>query len=161
MGFENTAGMGVNNFYGPRTTNSKFGGRIDDDVVKHASWVFNFDDLPRGTTGKLEMSLPAYAKILTARFEVLTGFTSTSTLTDLDVGLQQSDGTAISAGGLLPSTQLTQTAILSRGLFTVGTGVLVGASIGAAAGELVVTATAADLLSGKARVIVSYITEGV
>ena len=161
MGFENSAGLGVRNYYGPRTTNSKFGGRVDDDLIKTAAWTFNYNDLPSGSTGKLEMSIPAYSKILSARLEILTGFTSTSTTTDLDIGLQTSAGVEVDLDGLVTAAQATQTVIATRGNFVTGAGALVGASIGAAAGELVVTPNVADLLTGKARLVVQYITEGV
>lgn len=161
MGFESNTGLGVLNHYGPRNVNQKFGGETPDDVIKTAVWTFDYNDLPAGGTNKLGMSIPAYAKILSARFEVLTGFTSSSATTDLDVGLEQADGTDIDLDGLLTAAQLTQTVIATRGNFVTGTGALVGASIGAAAGELVVTPTVADLTAGKARVIVEYIVEGV
>lgn len=161
MAFESTSGLGVLNHYGPRDTNQKYGGETPDDLIKTAVWTFDYDQLPAGGTNKLGMSIPAYAKILSARFEVLTGFTSTSTTTDLDVGLEQADGTDIDLDGFLTAAQLTQTVIATRGNFVTGTGALVGASIGAAAGELVVTPTVNDLTAGKARVIVQYVVEGV
>lgn len=161
MGFESNTGLGVLNHYGPRDVNQKFGGETPDDVIKTAVWTFDYNDLPAGGTNKLGMSIPAYAKILSARFEVLTGFTSSSATTDLNVGLEQADGTDIDLDGLLTAAQLTETVIATRGNFVTGTGALVGASIGAAAGELVVTPSVADLTAGKARVIVQYIVEGV
>lgn len=161
MTFENTAGLGVQKSYGPRTTNQKYGGQVPDDLVKYASWTFNYNDLPDAATDKLGLSIPAYAKILSARLEILTAFTSTSTTTDLDIGLQTAAGVEIDNDGLITAAQATQTVIATRGNFVTGTGALVGASIGATAGELVVTPTVADLLTGKARVIVSYILEGV
>lgn len=161
MGFENSAGLGVQNHYGPRTTNQKFGGKVPDDVVKFAAWTFNYNDLPDAASDKLGVSLPAYAKILSARMEILTAFTSTSTTTDLTVGLQTSGGTEIDDDGLITAANATQTTIGTRGNFITGSGALVGASIGATAGELVVTPSVADLLTGKARVIVEYIVEGV
>jgi len=161
MTFETDAKRGVLNHYGVRTTNQKFGGITCPELVKTAVWVFNYNDLPDAATDNLGLSIPAYSKILSARFEVLTAFTSTSTTTDLDVGLQTSAGVEIDNDGLLTAAVLTQTAIATRGNFYTGAGALVGASIGANAGELVVTPTANDLLTGKARVIVEYITEGV
>lgn len=165
MGFESTSGLGVQNHYGVRTTNQKFGGQVPDDIVKYAAWTFNYNDLPDAATNQLGLSIPAYAKILSAKLEIITGFTSTSTTTDLTVGLQQSDGTEIDNDGLITAAQATQTVIATRGNFADGAsgtpGALIGASIGAAAGELVVTASVADLTAGKGRVIVSYITEGV
>lgn len=160
MGFEADTLRGVLKHYGVRNTNQKYGGEIGDEVIKVASWTFNYDDLPAGATNKLGLSIPAYAKILSARLEILTGFTSTSTTTDLEIGLEQADGTDIDLDGFVTAAQATQTVIATRGNFVTGTGALVGASIGAAAGELVVTPSADDLLTGKARVIVEYILEG-
>lgn len=161
MGFETDAKRGVLNHYGVRTTNQKYGGEIADDVIKTAVWTFSYNDLPDAATNNLGFVIPAYAKILSARMEILTAFTSTSTTTDLDVGLQQADGTEIDNNGLITAAEATQTTIATRGNFITGAGALIGASIGAADGELVVTPTVADLLTGKARVIVQYIVEGV
>ncbi len=165
MALENTAGLGVQKHYGPRTTNQKFGGQVPDDLVKYAAWTFSYNDLPDAASDKLGLSIPAYAKILSAKLEILTAFTSTSTTTDLTVGLQTSGGTEIDNDGLITAAQATQTTIATRGNFIDGASgtpaALIGASIGATAGELVVTPSVADLLTGKARVIVSYIVEGV
>jgi len=153
-------GVAVN--YGPRETTSQYGGKVDTRGNIHvAEWIFDYDELPNYGANYLQLSIPAYAKILSSRFEVITGFTSTSTTTDLDVGLYTSAGVAIDAAGLHTAAQLTQTAIATRGNFYLGAGALVGTSIGATAGELVVTPTVADLLTGRGRVIVEYMLEGV
>lgn len=159
-GFENSAGLGVLNYYGPRDIEQKFGGRTDDDLYKVAAWTFSYDDLPAGATNKLGMSIPAYSKIISAHLEILEGFTSSSTTTDLAIGLEQANGTDIALDGLVTAAQATETVIATRGNFVVGAGALVGASIGANAGELVVTPTVADLTAGKARVVVKYLPEG-
>lgn len=159
--FETDAKRGVLNHYGVRTTKQRYGGEIDDDVLKVAAWTFSYDDLPVGGTDKLGLSIPAYSKIVSAYIEILTGFTSTSTTTDLDIGFEQADGTDIDLDGLFTASVLTQTAIATRGNTYVGAGALIGASIGTAAGELVVTPSAADLTAGKARIIVRYFKEGV
>lgn len=156
MTFEIDAKRGVANHYGVRTTNQKFGGEGSDDLIKTAAWTFSYNDLPAGGTNKLHYSIPAYAKILDVYLEIITGFTSTSTTTDLTVGLEQADGTDIDLDGLVTAANATQTTIASVGLI-VGSGALVGASIGAAAGELVVTPSVADLLTGEARLVVKYL----
>jgi hypothetical protein len=156
MTFEIDAKRGVANHYGVRTTNQKFGGQVDDDLIKTAAWTFSYSDLPAGGTNKLQYSIPAYAKILNARLEIITAFTSTSTTTDLEVGLEQADGTDIDLDGLVTAANATQTTIGAVGLIT-GSGALVGASIGAAAGEVVVTPSVADLLTGEARLVVQYL----
>lgn len=162
MGIETAAVRGVAVHYGRRETTGKYG-RLGNEtgVVKTAEWVFDYDDLPDADTTKLGVSIPAYAKIVSAKLEILTAFTSTSTTTDLTVGLQQADGTEVDNDGLLAATDATQTAIATRGNFITGAGALVGTDIGAAAGELVVAPSVDDLLTGKARVIVEYVVEKV
>jgi len=162
MSLEIAAIRGVTTHYGPRDTTGKFGGQVGSrGLVKQAVWTFDYSDLPAGSTHQHGVSLPAYTKIVNATFEVLTGFTSTSTTTDLTIGLEQADGTDIDLDGLVTAVQADQTVIATRGNTVVGTGALVGKSIGANAGELVVTPTTADLLTGRGRVIVEYIVEGV
>jgi len=161
MGYESDSKRGVLTHYGPRETNASYGGKTNrKGAIKEAVWTFDYDQLPDAGTTKLQVSLPAYAKIVSSRFEVLEAFTSTSTTTDLDVGLQTSAGVEIDDNGLHTAAQLTQTAIATRGNFYLGAGALVGTDIGADAGELVVTPTVDDLLTGRARVIVEYIEEG-
>ena len=148
----------VNSHYGPRNTTEKYGGAVNTDGrIKRATWEFSYDDLPAGGAGNLEMSIPAGATIVSAHLEIITGFTSTSTTTDLDIGLEQADGTDIDLNGLIAAAEATQTAIATDGNYITGAGALVGASIGAAAGELVVTPTVDDLLTGVGRVHVDYL----
>ena len=160
MGFESDAKRGVVNHYGPRETNSKFGGEYGTKTkVKTVEYEFTYDDLPDGSTNALNYSIPANARIISAKFIVDAAWTSTSGTTDLTVGLEQADGTAIDADGLLTAVNLADASIEDAadvGSVITGSGALVGASIGANAGELVVGSTAADLTAGAARVIVEY-----
>lgn len=145
--------------YGSRPTQMKYGGRADRAaLIKTAMWSFNYDDLPAGGASNLEQRIPAGSTIVSARFRVITAFTSTSTTSDLTVGLQTSAGVEIDNDGLLLATALTQTTIAVAGAIYTGTGALVGKTIGATAGELVVAPTVADLLTGRAEVIVEYMT---
>ena len=161
MSLENTSGRGVLSHYNGRSTTSKYGGgQTSKGVIKEATWVFDYNELPTGSTSALDLSIPAYAKIIRSYFEVLVAFTSTSTTTDLTVGFEQADGTDIDVDGLHTAAVLTQTAIATRGNTYLGTGNLVMADMGAAAGELVVIPSAADLLTGRARVVVEYMLEG-
>ena len=165
MTFEVEAKRGVLSSYGVRTTNQKYGGHIDDDVIKTAQWTFNYNDLPAGATNNLGLSIPANSTILSAKMQIITAFTSTSTTTDLLVGLEQADGTDIDLDGLITAAQATQTTIAVVDSIIDGAsgtpGALIGTTIGAAAGELIVTSSAADLTAGKARLIVTYLTRGV
>lgn len=159
MAIESAPKRGVAVHYGPRKiVDKKYGGLYGHDgPVKTAEWVFTYDDLPAANTFDLTHAVPANAMIVSAKFEVITAFTSTSTTTDLTVGLIEADGTAIDADGLLTAANLDQTVIADVGSLTDGSGALVGDTIGAASGVLVVTPSVADLLTGKARVLVEYV----
>ena len=58
---------------------------------------------------------------------------------------------------LVAAAEATQTAIGTEGNVIDGTGALIGASIGANAGELVVAGSVDDLTAGKARIVVEYV----
>lgn len=159
MGFEILPKTGVANHYGPRTTNMKFGsqGTQDDGLVKQAIYEFRYNDLPTYGANNMQFSFPANCTIISAKMYVDEAFTSTSTTTDLDVGLYTSAGVAIDADGLITVAEATQTAIALENSVITGAGALIGKTIGAAAGELVVTPNVADLLTGKARIVVEYV----
>lgn len=159
MGFEIDAKRGVANHYGARKTNGKFGGQEStcNGIVKSAIWDFDYNDLPSYGSNGLQFSIPANATIVSAKLYVDVAFTSTSTTTDLVVGLYTSGGVAIDADGLIAATDATQTAIGTAGNVVTGAGALVGKSIGAAAGELVVAGTDTDLTAGSGRIVVEYV----
>ena len=157
MTIETAAVRGVTVNYGARTTSGKYGrGGVGNELVKRSEWVFDFDDLPGGETNNLGLSIQANASIVAAWLEVLTPFTSTSTTSDLLIGLEQGDGTAIDVDGLISATDATQATIAVDGALIPGTGALVGFTIGAAAGELVVAGSVDGLTAGKGRVVVEY-----
>ena len=159
MGFEIDAKRGVANHYGARKTNGKFGGQESTckGIVKSAIWDFDYNDLPNYGSNGLQFVIPANATIVSAKLYVDVAFTSTSTTTDLVVGLYTSAGVAIDADGLLAATDATQTAIGTAGNVVTGAGALIGKSIGAAAGELVVAGTDTDLTAGSGRIVVEYV----
>lgn len=158
MAFEQDAKRGVVNHYGPRETNGKYGAvSKGTGIVKRAQWDFSYDDLPDAATNGLGHSVPAGAYIKSAVMYVDQAWTSTSGTTDLLVGFEQANGTAIDVDGLFDGTEATQTAIGTEGNVINGAGALVGASIGANAGELVVAGSVDDLTAGKARVVVEYV----
>ena len=158
MAFEQDAKRGVVNHYGPRETNGKYGAvSKGTGIVKRAQWEFSYDDLPDAATDGLGFVIPAGASIVSATMYIDQAWTSTSGTTDLVVGLQEADGTEIDNNGLFDGTDATQTAIGTEGNVVTGVGALVGASIGAANGELVVAGSDTDLTAGKARVVVEYV----
>jgi len=159
MGFEIDGKRSVANYYGVRTTNGKFGGQqsTKNGIIKSAVWDFDYNDLPSQGSNGLQLSIPANATIVSAKLYVDVAFTSTSTTTDLDVGLYQAGGTVIDADGLITVSEATQTAIGTAGNVVTGAGALVGKTIGAAAGELKVTPSVDDLTAGAGRIVVEYI----
>lgn len=159
MGFELDSKRGVLQSYGVRATNGKYGSQQStcNGIVKSAVWDFDYNDLPTAGTSNLQFKLPANATIVSAKLYVDVAFTSTSTTTDLTVGLAQADGTAIDADGLIAAAEATQTAIGTAGNVITGAGALIGKSIGANAGELVIAGTDTDLLTGAGRVVVEYV----
>lgn len=149
-------GVAVN--YGPRTTTGQYGAQQNTDtIIKSAVWDFTYNTLPAVGTNNLQFVIPANATIVSARLVVDTAFTSTSTTTDLTIGLATSAGVEIDLDGLVTAANADQTAIAVANSIVTGSGALVGKGIGATAGELVVTASAADLLTGAGRVIVEFI----
>ena len=149
--------------YGSRNTEGQYGARVTGETLrKTATWSFDFDELPAGGLTNMEMAIPANSSILSAKARVITAFTSTSTTTDLTIGLEQADGTDIDLDGLLTAAQATQATIAVVGAVIDGAsgtpGALIGFTIGANAGELVVIPSVDDLLTGRMEVIVEYLT---
>ena len=159
MGFELASTRNVMQSYGPRATSLQYGAQTtrDDGIVKEAIWTFTYDKLPTYGASNFQFSFPANCTIVRARLIIDTAFTSTSTTTDLDIGLYTSAGVAIDADGLIAAATATQTAIAVENSVITGAGALIGVGIGATAGELVVTPTANDLLTGAGRIVVEYI----
>ena len=158
MGFETDSKRGVQSHYGPRVVTNKFGGHLPSNgIVKSVMWDFAFDELPVCSTSNLEVSIPSGSTIVSAKMYIDTAFTSTSTTTDLLIGLEQSDGTDIDADGLITAANASQTTIAVLNSVITGTGALVGTTIGANAGELLVAGSDTDLLTGQARVVVEYV----
>jgi hypothetical protein len=155
MGFELDAKRGVLNHYGTRETNERFGGQTTNQqgTVKEAVWEVAYDKLPVAGADNLALSLPANSTIVGARFVTDVAFVGGTSYT---VGLATSAGVAIDDDGLLTAANLPLANINAKGKTVVGTGALVNAPIGAAAGELVVAATG-TFTAGRGRVIVQYI----
>lgn len=171
MTFEKNLIRGVFNHYGPRKVDQHFGGLGDDEVIKYAIWTFDYTMIGTtvgtdvvGSTQSLEYSIPANSTILSAKMQIITAWASTSTTSDMQVGLEQADGTDIDLDGLITAAQATQTTLAVAGSIIDGASgtpaALIGFTIGAAAGELIVTPSVDDFTAGKSRLIVTYITAG-
>lgn len=153
----------VTNHYGPRSTEGRYGGKSLDVTGKKqvARWIFNYNNLPDAATHGLDVIIPANSTIVSAKLNIITAFTSTSTTTTLTVGLQKASGAGIDDDGLITAAQATKTTIAVANSIIDGAsgtpGALIGFTIGTSDGELVVTPSANDLLTGRAEVIVEYL----
>lgn len=158
MALETQLIRNVTKNFGSRVTDMKYGANICDELVRKGIWDFNYNGLPVNGATNQELIIPANSTIISAKFRVISAFTSTSTTTDLTVGLRSKNAVAedIDDDGLLTAANLTQATIAVVGSVITGTGALVGFTIGATDGELYVAPTVADLLTGRAQVIVEY-----
>jgi len=158
MTYEVDAKRGVANHYGVRTTDGSKGAQSQSvGLVKQAVWDFDYNNLPTYGSSNLQFAIPAGATIVSAKLYVDVAFTSTSTATDLVVGLYTGAGSAIDADGLIEADEATQTAIGTAGNVVTGAGALIGKTIGASAGEVTIAPTTDDLLTGAGRLVVEYV----
>lgn len=112
--------------------------------------TFSFDDLPVSGLDAAILRIPANSRISEATITVLDAMTGTTgTLT---IGLEQEDGTAIDVDGI--DAAVAQ-AVLVAGARIVADGALIGATIGAAAGQVIVT-TGGTVTAGKFLVRIEY-----
>jgi len=154
--------------FGVRKTDMKYGGRIQNDIIKTAVWTFSYDDLPVASTNKLTFSIPAGAIILEAYFNVITAFAGG---TSYDIDLVDSAGAAIGTGkdklwDALLLTEIDSSAVGTAVLSSTHTGtnsdnVLAGSATDAefklaSDGQLLVVATG-TFTAGVAQVIIQYL----
>ena len=163
MAFEDTSGRNVLSHYGPRSNQDRTYGGVygTKDQTKIAEWVIDYTDRPLAeSTYELATKIPANARIVTAKAEIIAGFTSTSGTTTLSVGLGFPTNTD-DPDGLLAAAELSAAAVQVVGDIIDGAGAFVGATIGSEAGSLTFTSTVDDLLTGKMRVLVEYMEASV
>lgn len=158
------------NFGVPPSVNKKGAVITDDGLVRTVAYEFTYDDLPTNSSTDVGAHIfPAYSQIVEAFILVETAFTGG---TSYDIGLVQTDGTAIDTDGIfaaLPIASINAKGEMHRALLrdSDGTGSLtdnytgallnyagaVGASTPA---NLKVTATG-SFTAGKAHLYVRYI----
>jgi hypothetical protein len=161
MSLENTSGRNVLANYGTRVTDTVFGGEVagEDGQTRVVEYTFDAVDLPVAlNTTDLAQKLPAGALITGATFDIITPLVSTSTTSDLDIGIADDDGgaTITDADGLFTAAELTQTVILVDGGRTVAAaGALLNTTIAEAA-QVTITPTVDDFLTGRAKLTVTY-----
>ena len=152
MSFENAAGLGVRNHYGPRSVNDKFGGQTSTGgFYKTAEWVFDYNDLPVNGPLSMEALIPAGAFIQSGYLEVVEPMTGTSgTLT---VGLEEGDGSIVDIDGIVTAAAGVQAALGANDV-VVANGALIGTGIGVDA-QLLVT-SGGTVSGGKFKVVIEY-----
>lgn len=159
MPIEISAIRNVAAHYGPRTTTGQYGGaQTSKDTVRKAQWDFDYLNLPTAGATNLQFVIPANSSIVRTSLIIDSPFTATGGTPALTVGLRTSAGVVIANDGLVTAANATNANINIEGRLIVGSGALVGTTIGTAAGELQVAASGAGTFTGgKARVIVEYI----
>lgn len=165
MSTEYTGAGGVRKTYGPLLSPATNPEPVVSKEVMTGNVVqielnYVFNNLPTASNppaaDALRHVIPAGALILNARRYVSTDFNSTSGTTVVDVGLYKvADGTALDADGLIDSSVAADGSNVGWEVGTVASPLnTTGVS---EAAYIVVTPSVADLLAGKARVIVEYI----
>ena len=141
-----TAGNGrrAATHYGTREIEDVIGTGYSADQGKEVlEYNFSFDDLPVEGQDAAILQLPANAVLVAASIDVVTAMTGTSgTLT---LGLKQPDGTVIDVDGI--DVAVAQAVLLANARI-IADGALIGKTIGANAGQLVVT-TGGTVTAGK------------
>lgn len=159
------------NFGVPANPNKKGAVIADDGVVRTALYEFSYDDLPTNSSSDSGvLTLPAYVTILDAFLITETAFAGG---TSYDVGLVQTDGTAIDADGIFVAIPLASinakgdyvrafirdsdgTGNLTDSLAGVFLNVAGGAAHTTVASQVKVTATG-TFTAGKAHLYIRYI----
>lgn len=150
MAFENVGGRETH--FGPDgITDKKFGAlAAGGGKEKEVVYEFSYDDLPAADDGnEMLIRIPALSQVVSATLFVGTAWAGG---TSINLGLAQTDGTAIDADGLDAAVA---TAALTAGAIIEGDGALIGASVGSADGVLVVAATG-TYTAGTAKLVLKY-----
>ena len=145
---------GVRNWYGPRGAEDKLPALIKTTgYTKEMVIDFDWDDLPTySADGSMVLEIPADSFIVSSKVHVKTASAGSSAV--YHFGLYTSAGAEIDLDGLDASVAQ---ATLAEDAWVVGDGALVGASIGAAAGQIVVALASGSATGGSYRLIVEYI----
>ena len=147
---------GVRNYYGPQSVEDKVPGEIKTvGSTRELVLDFAYDDLPTySANGSRDLLIPNDSLIVSSRLHVITAGASGTSYT---IGLYTAAGVAIDADGLHTAAQL-PVASLTEDAWFVGGGALVGATVGATSGQIVVTASG-TFDAGVYRLIVEYIED--
>lgn len=145
---------GVPNQFGLREVEKKLPYFVPSDgLVKTLVYPFFYDDLPVVNANDVGCQLiPANSLIESAYIYIESDMAGG---TSMNFGLYESDGTVIDADGIDAAVA---EASMETGDWIVCDGALIGASIGTAAGQLVIAATG-TFTAGYGKVIINFITD--
>lgn len=154
--YENSAGLGNRNHYGPRALvdSENFGGQVSTGgFIKQAVWEFDFDNLPvnSATGGQMETEIPAGSIIMGMDIEVITAMSGS--VGTYAIGLEEDDGTTIDLDGLGTAAEIIQADLVDNAVLS-GTGALIGTQIDVDAQLIVVEG--GSVSAGRYRVVVEY-----
>lgn len=155
MAYENTAGLGVFNQYGPRSTGNTVGVETDKDSIHQMSVTFNNRSLQDAFLSPF--NFPKGAKVLRYLLSVDEAFTLTGTTPTLIVG-----GTAPATNGVV-ITAAELAAVGTKTPASTGTGTwAVASTTGATATERVTkalggTTPAVTVGAGRGTLLVEYV----
>ncbi len=148
---------GVRNWYGSRLVENKFPGEVKNDgFVKTLELPIDYSDMPAlSADGAMVTKIPTSSLILSARFYVDVVWVGG---TSIAFGCTESDGTAIDPDGLITATQGATANIDAVGDWLVGTGALVGATVGSGVEDAQITSlVVGTYTAGAGRLVVEYL----
>ncbi len=139
--------------YGPHEIDDKNASHYQNSAGQEVMTVtFSFDDLPVDSTDSIHQSIPANSYIDRATLRVITAFAGG---TSYNIGLTESDGTAIDADGIDAAIALTAIDAIGETVLCNGALVQGLAGIGTAAGQIDIVATG-TFTAGKASLEIVY-----
>lgn len=158
MAIASTILNGVRNIFGPRAAaDNKWPSKSPKLKTEVFVVEFKYDDLPtNSTTDEGVLVIPDKSFIVSARLQVLEAFAGG---TSYDIGLVQTDGTAIDADGLFAALALAS--INGAGKTVAGAGALIGAVSSLTQNSQVKVAATGTFTAGRARLIVEYLPASV
>lgn len=139
---------------GRRDTEDKKAGVVGDNGREKTLVIdFSYDDLPDPDGRKDNHYIPAGSIIEKARLQTITGFTGG---TSYNIGLEESDGTAIDADGIDAAVAAAAISAADETVFC--DGALIQATTPTTKDGYVVVAATGTFTAGKARLTITYTT---
>jgi hypothetical protein len=155
MSKEDSAGLGVNNFYGPRNTTEGWVGNMKTEgAVEQLVFVITGDNFAGGTTDTvLEGTIPAGAKVLDVYTEITDAFTIGNADNILEIGTAGS----VATNGVELSADLDATGLYADVPPATINGTWANQLAADTAVGAIVSGTTAAISAGTAKVVITYV----